>query len=159
MRDDLNSSTSFLVRIYMAGVDFNPLALYPAVKMPVSRGTAMLSPLVRWDHDQTWDVPKAEAFITGPGGAGGAIAFEIDPSEESEDHYLVGHKIDGRVLYPATGYLVLVWRAFAKINRQPYEQMAVAFEDVHIHRATIMPKTGASMFVSASNSVDFSIIF
>merc|ERR1719445_384802 len=30
---------------------------------------------------------------------------------DSEDHYLVGHKIDGRVLFPATGYLVLAWKA------------------------------------------------
>ena len=131
----------------MAGVDFNPLDLYPAVKMPVSRGTAMLSSLIRWDHEQLWDVPKGDQFITGPGGSGSSISFEIDASAESEDSYLVGHKIDGRVLYPATGYLVLVWRAFSKINRQSYEQFPVAFEDVHIHRATIMPKTGNQSFV------------
>lgn len=51
-------------------------------------------------------------------------------------------QIDGRVLYPATGYLVLAWRALAKLSSQTYHQMAVTFEDVQIHHATIIPKTG-----------------
>ena len=54
----------------------------------------------------------------------------------------MGHMIDGRVLYPATGYLVLAWRALAKLEGQVFDQMPVCFENVHIHRATILPKTG-----------------
>ncbi|KAI0219797.1 Fatty acid synthase [Lamellibrachia satsuma] len=139
--DNTEYLLSNLGKVYMAGVDFNPLDLYPAVKMPVSRGTAMLSSLIKWDHEQLWDVPKGDQFIIDLGGSGSSISFEIDASAESKDSYLVGHKIDGRVLYPATGYLVLVWQTFAKINRRSYQQFPVAFEDVHIHKATIMPKT------------------
>ena len=54
--------------------------------------------------------------------------------------------IDGRVLYPATGYLVLAWRALAKLEGQVFDQMPVCFENVHIHRATILPKTGKTNF-------------
>lgn len=54
----------------------------------------------------------------------------------------MGHKIDGRVLFPATGYLVLTWRALAKLQGQEYTRMPVCFSDVHIHRAVILPKTG-----------------
>ena len=73
------------------------------------------------------------------------FSFEIDASENSTDNYLVGHMIDGRVLYPATGYLVLAWRACAKLQGQVYDQMPVCFEDVHIHRATILPKIGNTL--------------
>ena len=58
----------------------------------------------------------------------------------------MGHMIDGRVLYPATGYLVLAWRALAKLEGQVFDQMPVCFENVHIHRATILPKTGKQTF-------------
>ena len=126
----------------MAGMDCNPLKIFPAVSYPVSRGTPMISPMIQWDHEQSWDVPSLEAFSAmGSGGKAGCI-FEIDVSEDSSDHYVVGHAIDGRVLYPATGYLVLVWRAMAKINGQMFEKMPIVLEDVHIHRATIIPKTG-----------------
>ncbi len=81
-------------------------------------------------------------------GAQSAFSYEIDASEKSEENYLVGHMIDGRVLYPATGYLVLAWRAFAKLNGQVYDQMPVCFEDVHIHRATILPQTGNTLQIN-----------
>lgn len=65
-----------------------------------------------------------------------------DVSPDSPDHYLVGHCIDGRVLYPATGYLVLAWRTLARSLGMAMEQMAVMFEEVTIHQATILPKKG-----------------
>lgn len=65
-----------------------------------------------------------------------------DVSPESPDHYLTGHCIDGRVLYPATGYLVLAWRTLARSLGMAMEEMAVVFEDVTIHQATIIPKKG-----------------
>ena len=54
----------------------------------------------------------------------------------------MGHKIDGRVLYPATGYMVLAWRALGKLTGRVWTDMRVAFQDVSIHRATIMPSEG-----------------
>lgn len=52
------------------------------------------------------------------------------------------HCIDGRVLFPATGYLCLVWRTLARTLGQDMEQLPVVFEDVTLHQATILPKTG-----------------
>lgn len=63
-------------------------------------------------------------------------------SPDSPDHYLIGHCIDGRVLYPATGYLVLAWRTLARSLGVAMDEMAVTFEDVTIHQATIIPKKG-----------------
>lgn len=63
-------------------------------------------------------------------------------SPDSPDHYLIDHCIDGRVLYPATGYLVLAWRTLARSLSMAMEEMPVMFEDVTIHQATIIPKKG-----------------
>lgn len=61
---------------------------------------------------------------------------------ESPDYYLGGHCIDGRVLYPATGYLALAWKTLIKSLGTVMEQTPVTFQDVTIHRATILPKEG-----------------
>lgn len=61
---------------------------------------------------------------------------------ESPDYYLVGHCIDGRVLYPATGYLVLAWRTLARSLGTSIDELPVTFEDIAIHQATILPKKG-----------------
>lgn len=71
-----------------------------------------------------------------------AVFSFTDVSPDSPDHYLVGHCIDGRVLYPATGYLVLAWRTLARSLGMVMEQTAVMFEEVTIHQATILPKKG-----------------
>lgn len=68
--------------------------------------------------------------------------FCADMNPESPDNYMIGHCIDGRVLYPATGYLVLAWRTLMRSLGTVMEHTPVTFEDVTIHRATILPKTG-----------------
>lgn len=71
---------------------------------------------------------------------------DIDLSKDT-DEYLAGHTIDGRVLFPATGYLTLVWKTFAKLRNEDFEQMPVILEDINFHRATIMPKEGSVKFL------------
>ena len=133
-------------RLYVSGVSVNPLSLYPLVELPVSSSTPMLSSLVRWDHTDSWSVPTAAAFLALSSGASSnssTSSVEVNVSSpDSEDAYLTGHVIDGRVLYPATGYLVLAWRQHARMNGQSYQQTPVCFYDVHIHRATVLPSTG-----------------
>jgi fatty acid synthase, animal type len=132
--------------LFLNGVNFNPLQLFPSVSVPVSSTTPMLSSLVLWDHSDNWAVPTAQDFIAlgnGGAGSGSAGSFEIDVSSaNSEDTFLTGHVIDGRVLFPATGYLVLAWRQLAKLMGQSVGQFPVAFENVGIHRATILPSSG-----------------
>lgn len=65
--------------------------------------------------------------------------YVVDVLNVAEDSYLTGHQIDGRVLYPTTGYLYLVWKSLAKMNGfTSVEQMPITFENVEIHRATIL---------------------
>jgi fatty acid synthase len=55
---------------------------------------------------------------------------------------MAGHTIDGRILFPATGYLTMVWKKFASLQGQPFGKLPVVFENVRFERATILPKEG-----------------
>lgn len=65
---------------------------------------------------------------------------------KDDDAYLAGHTIDGRVLFPATGYMTLAWRTFAKTKNSTFEKTPVVMEDIVFHRATILPKDGSVKF-------------
>uniref|UniRef100_A0A803V968 Fatty acid synthase n=1 Tax=Ficedula albicollis TaxID=59894 RepID=A0A803V968_FICAL len=130
-------------KIHVTGINVLGNNLFPSVKYPVPVGTPLISPYIKWDHSQDWDVPKAEDFPGGSKGSASGSVYNIDVSPDSPDHYLTGHCIDGRVLYPATGYLVLAWRTLSRSLGMAMEEMAVMFEDVTIHQATIIPKKGS----------------
>lgn len=66
---------TFLVGALRIDLDGNKLA--PAVSYPVPVGTPLISPLVQWDHSQTWDVPKVEDFPSSSGGSGSATIYNI----------------------------------------------------------------------------------
>lgn len=133
-----------LGKCYANGMNLSALKLYPAVEFPVPRGTPMVSSCISkiWDHSDDWDAPTEESFVVKKEGGSSDAQFEIDVSDESPDHYIVGHKIDGRVLYPATGYLTLAWRALSRLKGQLFEQMPVVFQNVTFHRATVLPPAG-----------------
>uniref|UniRef100_A0A8D0GNS8 Fatty acid synthase n=1 Tax=Sphenodon punctatus TaxID=8508 RepID=A0A8D0GNS8_SPHPU len=148
MKRDHKSNLEFFLthvgKIHLTGINVLSNNLFSPVEYPAPVGTPLISPYILWDHSQTWDVPKAEDFPTGSGGSGAATIYNIDINPESPDHYLVGHCIDGRVLYPATGYLVLAWRTLARSFGVAMEEMPILFEDVTIHQATILPKKGST---------------
>ncbi|KAM9837458.1 fatty acid synthase [Aulostomus maculatus] len=141
--NNLEFFLSHIGKIYMNGINVGANCLCSEVKYPVPVGTPMISPLVKWDHAQTWDVPKVEDFSSGSGGSNSAAVYNININPESPDYYLLGHCIDGRVLYPATGYLVLAWRTLVRSRGLVMDATPVTFEDVTIHRATILPKNGS----------------
>lgn len=140
--DNVAFLTSALGKIYAAGGQPKLGNLYHPVTFPVARGTPMINSMVEWDHSNEWAV----ASFAGKGSRSGELVIDIDLSKEN-DKYLAGHAIDGRVLFPATGYLTLVWKSFAKLRNEDYEQMPVLLENVQFHRATIMPKEGSVKFL------------
>lgn len=87
-------------RLFAAGAQPRVAQLYPRVPWPVSRGTPALASRVRWDHSVEWSVAHY-----GGAARSGENVIEVDLSRP-EDAYIEGHNIDGRVLFPATGYLV-----------------------------------------------------
>ncbi|XP_060839445.1 fatty acid synthase-like isoform X1 [Rhopalosiphum padi] len=129
-------------KLYNAGVQPKIKNLYPAVSYPVAKGTPMIQSLIEWDHSVEWLVTN---FAQKEAGSGESV-IKIDLSTE-EDQYLSGHAIDGRVLFPATGYLTLVWRTFAKLQDKNIEDFPVVIENVQFLRATIMPKDGNVNFL------------
>lgn len=65
--------------------------LYPPITYPVSRGTAKISPFIRWDHSVSFFVSKFESN-TNP--ESGEHCFTINLTN-TEFTYLAGHQIDG----------------------------------------------------------------
>ncbi|KAH1002410.1 hypothetical protein HUJ04_008498 [Dendroctonus ponderosae] len=140
--DNIAFLTSALGKIYAAGAQPSLGSLYHPVSFPVGRGTPMINSLIEWDHSTEWSV----ASFAGKGSRSGELVIDVDLSKES-DAFLAGHTIDGRVLFPATGYLTLVWKSFAKLRNEDYELLPVLLEDVQFHRATILPKEGSVKFL------------
>ncbi|XP_006825448.1 fatty acid synthase-like, partial [Saccoglossus kowalevskii] len=140
--NNLEFFLSNIGKCYLNGMTLNINKLFPEVQYPVLRSTPSIAPLIHWDHSQQWHVPEAKDFTTGSGQSNAVASYIIDVSPSSEDYYLRDHCIDGRVLYPATGYLLLAWKTLAKIRGLPYQQIPVVFEDVTIHRATVLPSQG-----------------
>ncbi|GFW30758.1 fatty acid synthase [Trichonephila clavipes] len=135
----------FYFRLYTLGLNPDVEKLYPEVQFPVPRNTPMISPLIKWDHSKSWSVPRWDERL-----GSSEIIFDVDvTSEESSEKYLLDHCIDGRYLYPACGYLLLVWQALAEMIHKNYESLPVVIEDVKIHRATILNKT-AEMHILSS---------
>ena len=58
--------------------------------------------------------------------------------EHPEYAYLAGHKIDNRILMPATGYLHSIWMQFAENFGRDYQNFPVQFRDVAFKRATVL---------------------
>lgn len=62
---------------------------------------------------------------------------------KDEDAFFNGHEIDGRLLFPATGYMTLAWRQYCKSKNVVPEKTAIVMENVVFHRPTISPKEGS----------------
>ncbi|XP_053612449.1 fatty acid synthase-like [Plodia interpunctella] len=121
-------------KIYAAGGQPQVGELYDRVPFPVSRGTPGLASHVLWDHSTEWSVANF-----GSSQRTGESVFEFDLNR-ADDAFLAGHQIDGRILFPATGYIMLVWRTIAKIHNKKIEETPIIIEDVNFKRATIINK-------------------
>ncbi|PNF24204.1 hypothetical protein B7P43_G16135, partial [Cryptotermes secundus] len=131
-----------LGKLYELGLQPQLANLYPPVQYPVSRGTRMISPLVRWEHSEDWYIMRC---ITESKDKSSEQSVSISLQDESTE-YLSGHIVDGRNLFPATGYLELVWKSVGLMTGQNYTEVPIVFEDVRFHRATSIPKQGELHF-------------
>lgn len=142
-RDHVNNLAFLLSnvgKLFIAGAQPDIAKFYPPVSFPVGRGTPMIGPLVKWDHSIDWEVA-----IFKQSGQSGECVVQVDLSKETDAH-IAGHQIDGRVLFPATGYILLAWKTLAKLRGVDFEQLPVVLENVRFQRATIMPKEGIVKF-------------
>ncbi|XP_050076401.1 fatty acid synthase-like [Anopheles maculipalpis] len=139
LNDSLKSSTEVVINFLKAigeafqkGHQINLLSLYPSIDFPVSQGTPMISSLLEWDHSADWHVTNFRTTrMVDQSTSEYTISF-------SEQDYIAGHCIDGRILIPATGYLFYVWDSFSgKMGIIP-EEMPVEFFDIEFLRATTL---------------------
>ncbi|GJQ70151.1 hypothetical protein Trydic_g19608 [Trypoxylus dichotomus] len=133
--------------LHQYGFDIELDKFYPPIQLPVSRGTPMLSPLIKWNHQRDCKVylDQDETEIKSE-----YTVIHIAP-KMVEWNFLLGHVVDGRNLFPATGYLFLAWKGLAKACNKTCTEMKVIFEDVRFIRATNIPKDGVlDLIVSVS---------
>uniref|UniRef100_A0A146M080 Fatty acid synthase n=1 Tax=Lygus hesperus TaxID=30085 RepID=A0A146M080_LYGHE len=143
-----------LGKLYLRGIEMNLTKLYPKIQYPVARTTPMIAPLIGWDHSKDWYVGtyKLQGKLKS-----GEKAFTINLKEE-EYEFLSGHIIDGRNLYPATGYLALVWETLGLMEGQLFTEMDIVFEDVRFLRATNISKDGSvELVVSIQKTGSFEV--
>jgi fatty acid synthase, animal type len=82
------------LRIYENGVDLDLAKLYPQIEFPVSRGTPMISPLIKWDHSESHFVTKFEERASKKG-----ERFLNVNTSDPENEFLFGHAIDGELRF------------------------------------------------------------
>ncbi|XP_045521971.1 fatty acid synthase-like [Pieris brassicae] len=141
--DNVTVMLNALGKLYQAGLNPKLANLYPQVQYPVSLGTPMISHLVEWEHSEDWYVTSYRAQEKMKSGERTVRMSIVD--EDSE--YMTGHVIDGRNLYPATGYLVMVWETLGMMMGELYTEISVVFENVRFQRATPIPKEGNLEFI------------
>lgn len=137
--DNVQFMLANIGKLFNAGVQPSIGKLYRPITYPVGRSTPMLNSKIGWDHSQKWillDVSKESS---------GETVVEVNLAKD-DDKYLAGHVIDGRVLFPATGYINLAWKTFAKMKGTTHDRLPVVLENIVFHRATILPREGSVKF-------------
>uniref|UniRef100_A0A336MXS7 CSON007968 protein n=1 Tax=Culicoides sonorensis TaxID=179676 RepID=A0A336MXS7_CULSO len=136
--NNINILFAGLGKLYNQGWDIPIAKLYPPIQFPVSAGTPMIGHLIKWDHSDQFFVADLDSDTKE---RGAEQRFVITLSSKDYE-YISGHKIDGRVLFPATGYLFIAWNAFARSMRagDVFKDVAVEISDVKFVRATTLTK-------------------
>ncbi|XP_025018649.1 fatty acid synthase, partial [Tetranychus urticae] len=148
-----NSSTNYqqgilsifksIGEIYIAGHNPSIEKLYPTVKYPVSRETPSIGHLLQWDHSTSYLVTKFPQYYTLQQKDLETIVDLMNP----EWKFIRGHCIDGRILFPATGYLYIVWCNIAyKLGEYCPDNLPIEFFDVKLYRATIISLNSPAKF-------------
>ncbi len=125
--DNMDYFLSSIGRLYSLGINPDIENFYPKVEYPVARGTQSLGSLIKWDHKASHEVKKFPEYHNYGTASDYTMKFSITDADWS---FLRDHAIDGRILFPATGYLMLAWRRFAALKGQPWMKTPVAFENV-----------------------------
>jgi fatty acid synthase len=143
MRRDQNDTNleHFLLaigKLYQLGVNPSIENLYPKVEWPVARGTQSISSIMKWDHKVSYAVKKFPEYHCKA--TSSDMTFPISLGN-SEYEFLADHCIDGKVIFPASGYLMLAWRRLAMSRCQQWTKVPVIFEDVQFRRPTFLSVT------------------
>ncbi|GIY14144.1 fatty acid synthase [Caerostris darwini] len=126
-----------LGKLYIEGMDPKVERLYPPVEFPVPRGTPSISDLIKWDHSQSFHVPKYK-----PATGKYVRKFLFDKG----DSYLLDYKIGGRSVFPPSGHVQLAWEALASKQQKTFQDVAVEVRNLKIHKCIPISPTNATTF-------------
>ncbi|XP_054160820.1 fatty acid synthase-like [Oppia nitens] len=140
MKKDSNDTNldlflSGLAKLYELGLNPSIDKLYPPVEWPVARNTQSIGSLIRWDHSKQYFCKKYPDFYARTTASDMNVAVNI---QMPEDCYYADHAVDGNILFPATGYIMLVWRHFASYCGKIWDQTAVHFENIQFKRPVFL---------------------
>ena len=135
---NLETFISSIGQLYQLGINPSIENLYPKVEWPVAVGTQSISSLMKWDHNDSYFVKKFPEFHFKS--IASDLVFEL-ALDDPDDMFLQDHVIDGKIIFPATGFLMLAWRRLAVQRGQQWNELPVVFENVHFRRAVIMTRT------------------
>lgn len=136
-RDSKNSTNIFLTslgELFENGIDVNIANLYPKINYPVSRGTRMIAPLIKWNHKDNYIVPVMERnqYYQRRN-----VVINLNDKNYS---FIQDHIIDGRILIPGTVLIHLVWETFNLMYGNLKTRMRISFEDVKLTRITFLER-------------------
>ena len=70
----------------------------------------------------------------------------FDPTS-AYDRFILDHCIDGRILYPATGYLAMIWNHLTnQAGYTKYQDTTIEIWKMTIHRATMITNSNITTF-------------
>ncbi|XP_053201038.1 fatty acid synthase-like [Panonychus citri] len=146
-----NQSTLHLYKmigqIYLHGLNPMVTNLYDKIEYPVPRETQSVGHLIKWKHEKEWFDLKVDKYSNQQ-----TVFSKIIDLHDPLWSFLTGHEIDGRILFPATGYLYVAWQMVCRILDLEPEENPIEFYQVQILRATQFTSTASQMkFVTKIN--------
>lgn len=135
---DNDDPTNFLLNslgiLFENGIDMDIANIYPKINYPVSRGTPMISPLIKWNHKDNFTVPLMERnqYYQRRN-----VVINLNDKNYS---FIQDHIIDGRILIPGTVLVYLVWETFNLMYGNLKTRMKISFEDVKLTRITFLER-------------------
>ncbi|XP_074599362.1 fatty acid synthase-like [Brevipalpus obovatus] len=133
---ELNRFFKSIGQLYSMHMPIDIDCLYPPVDYPVPIETHSLHSLIAFDHSQEYKVfkyPEYYNLLT----ERSSLDHTVNLSN-AEDWFYSDHKIDGRILFPATGMLTHVWDVVTKFHDINARRSKVLFRDVAFLRATVL---------------------
>lgn len=92
----------------------------------------MISPLIKWNHSADWKVANYQDKINS------CERIVTVSLKEDDFEFISGHIVDKRNLFPATGYLYLVWKTLSLTRRKRFADFSVVFEDIKFLKTVVV---------------------
>ncbi|XP_018580299.2 fatty acid synthase, partial [Anoplophora glabripennis] len=143
-KDHLVGFLTSLGSLYVSGYNPQINRLYPRVDFPVSSGTAMISPYVRWKHNREIFVPNFSLDLIRQA-KHGIKHYRIE-TNDSQWAFVVNNVVDGKRLFPTTGYLYMVWETFSLVHGVPLNTSRVSLRNCRFLSTTRIPNKDSLFF-------------